>query len=374
MGYIDCDTHIWEYDHTWSYLSSTEQQYRPTTWQSKNDFGHVRKQFIGRSGWTMTHGDSPLGSGAHRDEELQLYPLGTRTLQDTKTRMRQMDDWGVDVQICHPTGWGIVTINDPAEELALTNSYNRWMADATSSTNGRLRWQIQPAMGSPEAVAAQLEWGKAHGAVGIHLQGYAHFKVLTDPSFYPVWEKAEELGLVCLVHVGQGDASRNPKPASPTGVIWNVAAPVVGAFFHLLASDFHTRFPGLKWLFVEAGGMWAPWMYQQYSRAGADLWRDLDSDWTKGSKTILAERNIWVSAEQDDDLPYLLKHMGDDHFTLGSDYGHMDMGTDPYIHRQVLEREDIPLESRSKIADSNARTLFGIDPAFTPADDALVTT
>jgi predicted TIM-barrel fold metal-dependent hydrolase len=199
----------------------------------------------------------------------------------------------------------------------------------------------------------------------------AHHKYLTDPSFFPVWEKVEELGLVCLVHVGQ-DARRNPKPSSPVGVIWNVASPVVGAAFQLLASDFHTRFPSLQWLFVEAGAMWGPWIYQQYARTSADLWRDLGSDWRASSRTILAERNMWISAEQDDDLAFVIGHLGDDRLTLGSDYGHFDMGTDPEIHRQVVENSGLSDESRRRITDENARSLFGIDPGFTPSANAFV--
>jgi predicted TIM-barrel fold metal-dependent hydrolase len=369
MGYIDCDTHIWENDATWSYLSEAEQQYKPVTWETQNTFGQTRRLISGVSGWTMPHGDSPLGSGAHYEEELEIYPLGTRTLTNTETRLKQMDQFGVDVQVCHPTGWGTAVIDDPREEIALTRSYNRWMADATAGSNGRLRWQVQAPMGTPEAAGAELKWGKEHGAIGVHLQGLAHHKVLTDPSYFPVWEQAQDLDMVCLVHVGS-DRRRDPKPSSAVGVIWNVAAPVVGAMFHHLASDMHVRFPRLKWIYVECGSMWVPWIYQQYTRAGADLWRDVNSDWTRHSQEILAERNIWVTAEQDDDLPYVVKHMGDDRLTLGSDYGHFDMGTDPEVHNTVMANQLLPESTRRKITNDNARELFGIEPTFTPSDQA----
>jgi predicted TIM-barrel fold metal-dependent hydrolase len=369
MGYIDCDTHIWEVDASWSYLSQSEQRYKPTTWEAPNAFGEMKRMIAGVSGWVMPHGDSPLGSGAHREHELEMYPVGTRTLTDLPSRLRHMDDNNVDVQVCHPTGWGLVTIDDPREEIALTRSYNRWMAEATAPTNGRLRWQVQAPMGTPEAVVEELKWGKENGAIGLHTAGYAHHTVLTDPKFYPVWEAAQDLDLPILVHVGH-DKRKDPAHVDPVGVIWNIQTPVVGAFFHLLASDFHQRFPRLRWIFVECGAMWAPWIIQQYTRPGADLWRDESADWKKRSQEILAERNIWITAEPDDDLEFVIKHLGDDRLAIGSDYGHFDMGTDLGAHKKVMGYDELSIETRRKLTDTNARELFRIDASFTPADDA----
>jgi predicted TIM-barrel fold metal-dependent hydrolase len=281
-----------------------------------------------------------------------------------------MDAVGVDVQVCHPTGWGIATIEDPAEEIALTRSYNRWMADATAPANGRLRWQVQGAMATPSAVVEELKWGKEHGAIGLHTRGYPHHKVLTDPMYYPIWEACQDLDLPVLVHVGH-DGRKDPKNIDPIGVIYNIQTPVIGTFFHLLSSaDFHKKFPRLRWIFVECGAMWLPWVVQQTTRPGADLWRDESADWRKRAAEVMVERNLWVTCEPDDDLEYVVKYMGDDRLTVGSDYGHFDMGTDLGAQKQVMANESISLESRRKITDTNARELFRIDASFTPADDA----
>jgi predicted TIM-barrel fold metal-dependent hydrolase len=313
-------------------------------------------------GWQMQHGENVLGDGTHLEEELRQYPPGTRTLADVEARLATMDELGVDIQIVHPTGWTHTVIDNPDEEIALARSYNRWMGEATAGSGGRLRWQIQPAMSSPDAVLEELDWGHAHGAVGVHLQGLAHGRVLTEKQFFPIWHRAEELDLVCVVHVGR-DLRSSPQPANRRDIIWDVMAPVPGAFFHLMASDFQVRFPRLRWAFVEAGTMWAPWLIQQFSRAGSDLWRDLRSDWTQDSTELLAERNLWISAEQDDDMAFVVEHLGDTNLIVGSGWGHFDMATDPDVHRRIADHPALDITTRARLTSENARELFRLPAA-----------
>lgn len=353
---VDCDAHIWETDATWSHLRPSEQAYRPEVYETMTASGVRKRVFMGR-GWQMQHGETLVDDSSRPETERELYPAGVRTLTDVPARLRTMDEAGVDVQICHPTGWTHNEIDDPDEEASLARSYNRWMAEATAPAAGRLRWQVQPPMATPTAVVAELEWCRANGAVGIHLQGFSHGKVLTDKSFFPVWEAAEALDLTCVVHVGQ-DARRWPTPADRQGIIWNVVSPVPAAFFHLLASDFNVRFPRLRWAFVEAGAMWLPWVLQRFSRAGGDMWGGLSGDWRQDAGDLLAQRNLWLVPQADDDIGHLIDLVGHRSLVLGTGYGHFDMATDPHAHRSVLADERLSPEARTSLTSSAAFELF----------------
>ncbi len=56
---------------------------------------------------------------------------------DVQARVDHMDELGTDLQVLYPSLWtGPITTN-PAEEVALCRSYNRWMADIHSQGKGR---------------------------------------------------------------------------------------------------------------------------------------------------------------------------------------------------------------------------------------------
>ena len=62
-----------------------------------------------------------------------------------------MDEFGVDVQVLFPTWWLLYPVSSPAAEAAMYRSYNRWIAEGTADSGGRLQW-------------AALAAGPTHGA------------------------------------------------------------------------------------------------------------------------------------------------------------------------------------------------------------------
>jgi hypothetical protein len=81
----------------------------------------------------------------------------------------------------------------------------------------------------------------------------------------------------------------------------------------------------------------------------------------------MVENRFFVTCQIDDDLPYLCDLFGATNLVHGTDYSHMDLGSDPYGHHIIAAREDLTPADASAIVDSNARRLWGIDPSFTPA-------
>jgi hypothetical protein len=57
----------------------------------------------------------------------------------------------------------------------------------------------------------------------------------------------------------------------------------------------------------------------------------------------------------------------------GTDYGHLDIGSDPDGLHVMTNRPDIDPAIARKIVDANGRRLLGIDPSFQPAPAPTVT-
>ena len=101
----------------------------------------------------------------------------------------------------------------------MARSYNRWLAEATADSGGRLGWAVYTPVRAGERALQELEFGKEHGAVSVLLLGQNHGMSLVDPVMYPIYEKAQDLDLAITVHTG-GDSRefhRDPVVHSASG-------------------------------------------------------------------------------------------------------------------------------------------------------------
>src|SRR5437016_836018 len=152
-----------------------------------------------------------------RDDRRTGTTEAIRTLEDVTGRLKHMDQLRIDVQVLFPTRMLSEVTERPDAELALTHTYNRWMADRTSGTNGRLRWiAVLPWLSIDEAVE-ELKWCRAHGAVGVlkRAQGVGGVPIggrqllrgsevslrnVADAYFFPVYEEAQALDMPICIH------------------------------------------------------------------------------------------------------------------------------------------------------------------------------
>ena len=113
---------------------------------------------------------------------------------DVQARVDHMDEIGTDLQVLYPSLWtGPITTN-PAEEVAICRSYNRWMADIHSQGKGRFRWAAVVPVLDLEEAERQLRYSKDQGAVAVNFRGVeTGNRLINDPYFYPLYEVAGEL-------------------------------------------------------------------------------------------------------------------------------------------------------------------------------------
>ena len=345
---IDADAHVDETEATWEYLAEDEKLFRPITVDPgmaliANDARPHRQWII----------DGQLKLRRWRDDERTGTVKATRELMDVDARVRHLDELGIDVQVLYPTLFlGGITARAEVE-LALTRSYNRWIAEATEKSRGRLRWvAMLPLMGMDKALE-ELRWAKDHGACGVFKKGFECDRSASDSYFFPLYEEASRLDLPMCIHTGTG----NPPSAglgSDVGGRFNA----ISAFTDLAMSGVPDRFPSLRVGWIETGASWVPFLHADLVAKKQKLtFRPFEF------KEDLFRRNrFYVACDSTDDIPYILKLGLEDNLLIGTDYTHADQSAQldalDIIEQRGKEGE-IPAEVARKILDDNPRAFYG---------------
>ena len=313
MKTIDADAHIVEGEQTWEFLKASESRFRPmlTDIPITHQAGHLPARDSGTQKYWVTGGF------------LKYYPAdstiadGIRNLTDIPARLSKMDEMGIDIQVVYPTFFVVRPVDQPEGMLALARSYNRFMAEACGKSNGRLRWIVVPAVDRMAETLEEVEFGKEHGACGVLLNGIEGERLLSDPYFFPLYEKVSALDLPICTHTGHGNRLVHDMFAGTA--FYNTRAPVLCAFHDLVLAGVPDRFPKLRCGFIEAGGEWVPYIIGELSRRGK---------WLKHAKSdegsLMRDKRLFVSCRADDDLAYLQNWTGKRNIVTGTDYGHDD--------------------------------------------------
>jgi len=126
--------------------------------------------------------------------------------------------------------------------------------------------------------------------------------------------------------------------------------PLLAAFVSLVTGDIPSKFPRLRWGFLEASAQWLPYVMHELRRR---LPR-------QAADRILERNRFYVACEADDDLPHIIAYVGDDHLVIGTDYGHIDPSSELNALRRLKERSDLDAKSVEKILSHNSRALYGL--------------
>jgi predicted TIM-barrel fold metal-dependent hydrolase len=393
MGFIDSDTHVLECDETWDYFDPSERDYKPITleYPAAEGPGAGSRNSYYVIGDTLTRKFAPDCQtwGYGKD-----YTAEVSYLRDTSVRLQEMDTLGIDVQVLFSTDYLTVGIENPRAEAALTRSYNRWVADKTSDTAGRLRWTIVPPTLDMDRCFEELEFGANNGACGVMLKGTEHGRSLADPYFHPMYRKAEELDLTICVHVGFVRQRMEGLPISksmPSGgnllqqgfgsILMAGAGTAGGTMRQGPSQGLHDVFPKLRFAFLEGGSAWLPGVFEARKRARSAT---NAANWVmteRGTSLVVDDldaaaemraHNLYVAGFRSEDLGYLASYVGEDSLIMGTDYCHNDTGTDPLAHTLIMENTDLDPVVARKICDDNGRAAYNIPADFTPTGPTRV--
>ena len=345
---VDADAHVDETEATWEFLGAADEGFRPFTLDPgvatvPNDRRPHRLWLI----------DGQPRLRRWRDDERTGTVKATRELADVDARLRHMDELRIDVQVLYPTVF-LQGMTARAEvELALTRSYNRWIADATESSHGRLRWvALMPLLSMDESLD-ELRWAKDHGACGVFKKGIECGRSASDPYFFPLYEEASRLDMPICIHTGTGN------PPARGGVELSGKFNAISAFTELAMSSVPDRFPELRFGWIETGASWVPFLSADLDAKHRKLtFRPFDF-----KEDLFRRLPFYVACDSTDDLPYILKFGTEDRLMVGTDYSHADQSAELDaldIIEQKADAEEIPSEVARKILDDNPRRFYGL--------------
>jgi predicted TIM-barrel fold metal-dependent hydrolase len=357
MPVIDADTHVTECDDTFSYIQEEEQQLLPVKGEIPPKNGGSPRGY-----WLV--GGQQLSRSIWREGD-EWKTMGE--LLDVPARVRAMDNMGVDVQVIYPTFFN-KSIGAAMQELALARSYNRWMAERCEQSGGRLRWVVIPPMHNIDKALEEIRFGKEHGAVGVLKKGDEEAGYWPAESyFFPLYEETQKQNMSICFHVGSGFTGVMPLERLNHITHHKFHLSHVSAFTSLITFQIPSKFPELRWGFMEVTASWVPYAlyYMRRIRSKAaerpgavssvagSLTYDVGND-------VLSKNRMYVACFVDEDLPYIIEHTGEDSLLIGSDFVHHDHATELDYISALKARGDLTPTQVRKITEDNPRAFYAL--------------
>ena len=303
----------------------------------------------GPSHYTVTtdeHGNPVLHSPGDRN---YIVP-GHR---DLDAREAALDAAGVDRQVITFTAPGTL-VEDPKRSVELARLANDCLAEVRTERGHRFRPLATLPLNDARASTAEFIRVTEHlNFPGVMLFSNANGVPLADERFWPLYERASDVGAVCYIH-----------PTYPVGVeameaFWLM--PLVGflmdttlAAAHLVFAGVPERFPGIRWVLAHLGGG-IPYLAERLDRGFAafeECRRHID----RPPSTYLKSFYYDTVNFDPEALRLALAFAGPGHLLAGSDYPHLIGSLDGM--RNSLMNLPISDADREAILGGNAARLL----------------
>jgi predicted TIM-barrel fold metal-dependent hydrolase len=362
VGIIDADTHIDETEATWDFMRESDLAFKPATTYPPNPDPKLPPARY----WMI---DGKRQVRFIRSDKDSGTTVETRELLDVKARLRHMDELGTDIQVIYPTLFLMEASEKPDLNTAMRRSYNRWLADRCGQAGGRLRWVCMPPLQNMDEALTEMRWAKDHGACGVLKKGDREAgKYPADPYFESFYAEAERLDLPICIHTGSGVPDFSPAREFSHGQFMRTKAAVINGVIGLVLHKIPARFPKLRIGCIEAGSMWAPFVAydlrrQQYRQADRSSAGVLGVPKIELGQNVFKDNRVYITCQVDEDLPYILKCVGEDNLMIGSDYTHRDPSMELEFRKILQQRADqgeIPQAVIQKILYDNPKAFYAL--------------
>jgi predicted TIM-barrel fold metal-dependent hydrolase len=357
---VDADGHVVEPESAWSHLPDGV---RPRITADAAGYEHV---VVGDTEILAV----PLGTLARPGSTFD-DPSGFRPLADAQpggadpvARLADMDAEGIDQAVLYPTiGLYAAAVPDPAAACALAGAYNDWLAGYCAADDRRLFGAAVLPLQDPAAAARELrravtELGFVAGFVRPNPCGG---RSLSDRAYDAVWDVAEALDVPIGVHEGSSvivPTLGSDRPFNPL-VLHAVSHSFeqMLACAQLIAFGVLERHPGLRVVFLESSGGWAPfWLERLDEQAGS--FGGFCPDMKLQPSEYFA-RQCAISFEVDErTLPALVPFVGAERIVWGSDYPHHDATFPGAVDALRATLAPCPTAVQAKVLGLNAADLY----------------
>ncbi|MBM4258840.1 MAG: amidohydrolase [Deltaproteobacteria bacterium] len=372
---IDADSHFMEPLDLWTRYIEPRYRDRCVRFERSKETGRyvlwVNGQPLPNSGdltieellgVAVGYGQKETGKGLKSFDPAEAF---SRSLEDMPSRVRFLDEEGIESQFIYPTlglFWEDL-VPDPELAAAHARAYNTWMVEMCAGYRQRLYPVGHLTLRYPGDAVRELHClAKADvktvfvGALPIDGKSFGH------PDYDPVWAAAQDaniaVGIHLVVHAHYlGNEWYKDREPGFMFLSMNTIQDPRMALTTMVYDGVFERFPRLRVATIESASGWiAEWIDRldyRFSYMGHTCQM-------KRPASEYFARNIWISADPHErTLPYMIELLGDDKFFIGSDYPHAEGFTEPITRaRKALAK--LPETSVNKILGENAAQFFGI--------------
>jgi uncharacterized protein len=399
---IDVDTHLTEPGDLWT--SRAPEKYKdlvPRVIFRKNSELH------GLPGWRsdrpddeesptwIVGGDTPLGfaGGASvvnksnqkvRGSDFVHWPLTevSPAASLVEPRLALMDDVGIWAQIMYPNavgfgGQAMASVQDPVLRLLILQIWNDAMAEMQEQSGGRIMGMALIPWWDVKVAVKEIERIHAMGLHGVNTNADPQnqgLPDLSDPSYAPMWEACESLGLPVNFHIGasvsQSSYSQGSWPsldgdtalALGSSMLYIGNARVIANFIY---SGILDRHPRLKVVSVESGVGWIPFILDALDYQAVE--NNVDHLSMKPSDYFRRQMYACFWFESQRDFLHDVGRLGIDNCMFETDFPHPTCLYPQPLNdiAQSFGRNDVPWEARVKLLGGTAARVYNID---LPAD------
>lgn len=277
-------------------------------------------------------------------------------------RLREMDQYGVDMQLLSLTAPGVQMFDaDTACELATLA--NDRLAEVIARHPTRFAGLASFAPQSPKRAVREMERAVTRLKLnGFMVNSHTHSEYFDDPKYWPILEAAEALDRCIYIHPrGASDGLKGPlRDYGMDSAMWGYGVEVGTHAVRMMACGLFDRFPKLRICIGHMGEAVHFWLWR------INFMNSRSQSIGRAPKTQLtmAEyfmRNFFITTSGVEDplaLEYSVKKLGVERVLWAIDYPYQT--TAPAV--AFLESAPLTEADRVQLAHRNAERIFHIKP------------
>jgi uncharacterized protein len=275
-----------------------------------------------------------------------------------RMRSQALNTFGIDTAICNPLSGGQVAVSETMG-AAICSAVNDWIREHWLDQEPRLRASIVVPAQAPLLAAEEIDRCAGDRRFVQVLMPVACEMMLGRSYYWPIWEAASRHGLPVGIHAGSMYRYAPTSTGWPSHYLQDYISNnqlFEGQLLSLVSNGVFTKFPDLKFVFIESGVSWLP----HFIWRAIKTWRGVRSEvpWVRQSPAEIIRSNIRVTAQPFDapdqaTVERIVEQIDcDDMLLFASDYPHWQFDGDPAIP------PGIPAGLAAKIMVDNPRATY----------------